>query len=304
MVGAIAPNAHEGHRSEYLAQYVLSSWGTAVAVGQPEDYGVDFFCSFVEHDGRRAWAHTPYAVQVKSNLEPWVFEGERAVRWLTTYPLPLYLCAVDKAELRLRFYHTLPRFVVWCRKELAARVQFEPGTENEDIGWGWKEPEHVRIAAPIVDITLPQFLDDGMHAKAASVLEQWAKLENENISRMLSGIGEVRTPIRYKTNEPPTWKGGVIHRVYNQPAREEVFQLFKETCPSFLAFLGGELFRRNDAKGAALTMFLFRHLFPSESFPFDRAANECWGASGQPCTCVEELEKRLSEKLARMREEV
>ena len=31
-VGSIAPNLHEGSRSEYLAQYVFSSFGTAVPV--------------------------------------------------------------------------------------------------------------------------------------------------------------------------------------------------------------------------------------------------------------------------------
>ena len=32
MVGAIAANLHEGSRSEYLAQYVFASFGTAVSV--------------------------------------------------------------------------------------------------------------------------------------------------------------------------------------------------------------------------------------------------------------------------------
>ena len=45
MPGAIAANLHEGSRSEYLAQYVFSSWGTAVAIPHQEDSGLDLFCA-------------------------------------------------------------------------------------------------------------------------------------------------------------------------------------------------------------------------------------------------------------------
>ena len=40
MVGAIAANLHEGSRSEYLAQYVFASFGTAVPVPHQEDTGI------------------------------------------------------------------------------------------------------------------------------------------------------------------------------------------------------------------------------------------------------------------------
>ncbi len=36
-----APNLHEGSRSEYLAQYVFSMFGTSVPVLHQEDYGLD-----------------------------------------------------------------------------------------------------------------------------------------------------------------------------------------------------------------------------------------------------------------------
>jgi hypothetical protein len=44
VVGAIAPNAHEGSRSEYLAQYVFASFGAAVALPHQEDSGIDLHC--------------------------------------------------------------------------------------------------------------------------------------------------------------------------------------------------------------------------------------------------------------------
>src|SRR5262245_11645504 len=111
--GSIAANLHEGSRSEYLAQFVFSSWGTAVAVPHQEDHGLDLFCTLVERVGKRAWARSPYTVQVKSEMKPWVFEGIESVRWLVEHPLPLFLCVVVKQCATLRVYHTAPRFFAW-----------------------------------------------------------------------------------------------------------------------------------------------------------------------------------------------
>ncbi len=55
MVGAIAANLHEGSRSEYLAQYVFASFGTAMAVPHQEDSGIDLYYTLTERVGQRAW---------------------------------------------------------------------------------------------------------------------------------------------------------------------------------------------------------------------------------------------------------
>lgn len=72
-VGSIATNLREGSRSEYLAQYVFSSFGTAVPVPHQEDTGLDIYCTLLERDGPRAWPRAYYSVQVKSTMEPWIF---------------------------------------------------------------------------------------------------------------------------------------------------------------------------------------------------------------------------------------
>jgi hypothetical protein len=59
-VGSIATNLHEGSRSEYLAQYVFSSFGTAVPVPHQEDTGLDIYCTLLERDGPRAWPRAYY----------------------------------------------------------------------------------------------------------------------------------------------------------------------------------------------------------------------------------------------------
>jgi hypothetical protein len=55
MTGSIAANLHEGSRSEYLAQFVFSSFGTAIPVPHQEDSGLDIYCTLLERDGQRAW---------------------------------------------------------------------------------------------------------------------------------------------------------------------------------------------------------------------------------------------------------
>jgi len=54
MVGSLAYNLHEGSRSEYLAQYVFSSFGTAIPVPHQEDSGIDIYCTILEREGQRA----------------------------------------------------------------------------------------------------------------------------------------------------------------------------------------------------------------------------------------------------------
>jgi len=72
MTGSIAANLHEGSRSEYLAQFVFSSFGTAVPVPHQEDSGLDIYCTLLEPLGKRSWPRAYYSVQVKSTMEPWV----------------------------------------------------------------------------------------------------------------------------------------------------------------------------------------------------------------------------------------
>jgi hypothetical protein len=103
MTGSIAANLHEGSRSEYLAQFVFSSFGTAVPVPHQEDSGLDIYCTLLERIGQRAWPRAYYSVQVKSTMEPWVFGSPESVRWIIEHPLPIFLCIVQKQEARYSF---------------------------------------------------------------------------------------------------------------------------------------------------------------------------------------------------------
>src|SRR5512139_2286171 len=112
MTGAIAPNFHEGSRSEVLADYLFSGWGTVTPVRRQDDYGLDLYCTLNERRGQRAFVTDYYVVQIKSSLDPWVFHDEQEVRWLVECPLPLFLGCVDKRGGTLQIYHVTPRFLV------------------------------------------------------------------------------------------------------------------------------------------------------------------------------------------------
>src|SRR5215470_7086274 len=158
--GSLAINLHEGSRSEYLAQFVFSSFGTAIPVPHQEDTGLDIYCTLLERDGQRAWPRAYYSVQVKSTMEPWVFNGRNAVRWFIEHPMPIFLCVVQKAEARILVYHTAPRFAVWTMPELPERLELELGTKThaQTANWAWIGP--CKLEAPILDFTIKDILDE------------------------------------------------------------------------------------------------------------------------------------------------
>jgi hypothetical protein len=52
MPGSVTSNLHEGSRSELLADYLFSSWGTVTPVRRQDDYGVDLYCTLTDHVGQ------------------------------------------------------------------------------------------------------------------------------------------------------------------------------------------------------------------------------------------------------------
>jgi hypothetical protein len=201
VVGAIAPNAHEGSRSEYLAQYVFASFGAAVAIPHQEDSGIDLHCTLTERVGQRAWPRSYFSVQVKSTTDAWDFKD--SVQWLIEYPLPLFLCVVDKASTRLRVYHTCPRFYSWALPPLPDRLKLVPATGSKGKCTQWEGGTTFSLSAPILDATVLKLQNDNFHRQAWNILRFWAGFDLENLDRSgrvftLSGYPVRTSPIRRK----------------------------------------------------------------------------------------------------------
>src|SRR5580658_6170917 len=200
MVGAIPANFHEGSRSEYLAQYVFASFGTAVPVPHQEDTGIDLYCTLVERVGKLAWPRAYFTVQVKSTLAPWIFDGEESVRWFVEHPLPIFLCVVDKDSAHLRIYHTSPRFYVWSLRLSPKRLQLTPETAATGRATQWwpgtesGDQWTFGLGAPILDFSLQDTLQDRFTDRAKRVLEFWLEVDQKNLLRVQAGIYSFTMP--------------------------------------------------------------------------------------------------------------
>lgn len=214
MPGAIAANLHEGSRSEYLAQYIFASFGTAVSVPHQEDSGIDLYCTLTERIGSRAWPKAYFSVQVKSSMDPWVLDGNDSIRWLVEHPLPIFLCVVDKASARLRVYQTSPRFYAWSLPPLPNRLELVPTTDETGRNTQWEGGSTFSLSAPILDVTIQDLLNDQFHRKAWDVLKFWIGYELENLSRIKAGIHQFTMPDGYRPNETtftPRVRGLSLH---------------------------------------------------------------------------------------------
>lgn len=259
MPGAVAANFHEGSRSESLARYVFTSWGTAVQIPHEEDHGLDLLCSLTERSGYLAWARSVYTVQVKSELSPWVFEGEGAVRWLIEHPLPLFLCIVDKSASRLRIYQTAPRFWMWALGTLPERLVLSPGQDEEGRTAQWKGKFEFSLGAPVLDFTLNDVTDEAFHDKAAGILQFWIGIDNANLTRIRSGLPRFSMPQFYKTNDMirSAWESHCLAE-----ATEEQIQMSLYHIKEAVLWLGSRLHQRGDISGAVKASILLDHLNP------------------------------------------
>lgn len=269
MVGSIAANLHEGSRSEYLAQFVFSSFGTAIPVPHQEDSGLDIYCTLFDYVGRRAWPRAYYSVQVKSTLDPWVFDSPESVRWIVEHPLPIFLCIVQKDEARILVYHTTPRFAIWALPTQPHRLELIPGTETKTktVNWAGSTGDTFDLRAPILNFTVQQVLDREFRTRVADVLKFWIDYDMDNLLRIKSGIQHFRVPYDYETNTTKftawTGQGGNF--------RKESLSLALDHLRELLGHVATHYFRNDDLVNAAIHAMALRHLSPDWSgpWPFD-----------------------------------
>ncbi len=297
MPGAVAYGFHEGSRSEYLAQYVFGSWGTAVAIPHQEDHGIDLTCTLMERAGSRYLAKSPYTVQVKSGMGTVVFDGKEAVRWVIEHPLPLFLCVVDKCSARLSVYHTLPRFYAWSLGQWPERLEMTaaPASPGQDgKGPQWPGSYSFSLDQPILDFTINQMQDNAFWENARKVIEQWVAIENDNLTRVRASLLKCRMPSSYRTNE--VWVGGWVELRLLFPT-EEQFKLTTCRLKESVEWVGEQLGRKDDLVGAAEAALLHRHLFPDDfGTPLSQiqyALNERLGKAGYLYAGVDHLEQAI-----------
>ena len=261
MTGSLAIGFHEGSRSEYLAQFVFSSFGTAIPVPHQEDTGIDLYCTLLEQQGKRAWPHAYYSVQVKSTMDPWVFDSPESVRWVIEHPLPIFLCIVQKSKARIHVYHTTPRFAAWILPIHKKQLKLTPGTETkaQTVTGGWKEGESFDVIAPILNFTIAEALNPEFRKQVEKVLKFWIDYDVENLVRIKCGIHHFRVPNRYETNSTEG-SGGLIDMGgrFTEPS----LLLAQDRLKELLGFVTTHYYSKGELARAMIYAMALRELCP------------------------------------------
>jgi hypothetical protein len=199
--GAIAPGFHEGSRSEILADYLFSAWGTVTPARRQSDHGLDLYCTLTERLGQLARVREYFSVQVKSEDNAlWQFNDAESVKWLVEHPLPLFLCRVNKKKGLVRVYHTIARFQIWALGRLPPSVELIPGDCHDGEFDACAGLPTCHLSAPILEISLADLTDDARMQQHRAVFEYWVGLDRDNCELVRAGLLRFRRPTTYKTN--------------------------------------------------------------------------------------------------------
>src|SRR5215471_765663 len=236
--GALAANFHEGSRSEVLADYLFSAWGTATPVRRQSDYGLDLYCTLTERIGQRARVREYFSVQVKSgDSAVWSFNDPASVKWLVEHPLPLFLCSVNKKTAVVRIYHTIPRFQIWALGRTPNGVELVAGNGHTGEFNACASLPTCSLSAPILEVGLPDLTDDLRMEQLRGVFNYWVALDRDNCELVRAGLLRFRRPHSYNTNELPS-TSSQLDLLYadNEVLRRGIFHLAEA-----LDCIGGQL---------------------------------------------------------------
>ena len=261
MPGAIAPNLHEGSRSEILADYVFSTWGTVTPVRRQDDYGIDLFCTLTEIIGQRAVVTDYYSVQVKSTDDAWVVDGNDAIKWLVEHPTPLFLACIDKHAGVLSVYRTLARFLVgfW---EPQGHLELVPRAGDEGENAQWRDPTRFDLSAPILRVTIADLMNKERLDHLRNVLQFWVGVDRENCTFRRMGLLRLREPPSYRVNEIP--HTGIAEQGNVRPSADQLKAAIHTTL-EVLDCVGHQLLRDGDRRSALYAGLLLNHIRKSRA---------------------------------------
>ncbi len=257
MTGSVAANFHEGSRSETIADYLLSSWGTVTPVRRQDDHGLDLYCTLTERIGQRALVTDYYSVQVKSTLDPLVLSTAESVRWIVENPNPLFLAVVNKSKGELLLYQTLTRFLI-AIQQVPSSLKLTPADATEGhCPSGLDDLENMSLSVPILRFSLADSLDDDKMGLYQEILRDWIRIDRHNCNLRATGVLRLRMPHEYRTNERPTSRWAELGNL-----RPDDHQLARavQALVECLDCVGHQLSVRTDRRSALYASMLLRHL--------------------------------------------
>lgn len=206
--GLTARNFREGFRSENLAEYVFSAFGSAVQVTHGNDLGIDLLCNLARFEGNMIFFESTYGVQIKSSGSPFVYKGKQASKWLSKLEYPLILADVNKETSLIKIYSTwnINNYLLDFHSEEENNYPIQL-IFNTDSCVGSKLNQHDRatglipVGHPILEFEIKDLGVDIKREKYQKILSQWLDFDNENYKLRRSGIPYVFGYITWQTNE-------------------------------------------------------------------------------------------------------
>ena len=224
--GSIAPNFHEGTRSEYLAQYIFSAFGTSIPVPHPEDSGIDLYCTLGDRIGQRLRVQNYYLVQVKSEKKDICYPDEESVKWAVSHRYPLMICCIDKKSGNAEIYQTLPLTMCYAKRSIkSVTLKFDADTAHF-ANTPPSENVTLHIGPPILKFNITQLQDEQRVREATGILRFWIELDQENIESKGFGLTLFRVPETYATNRHLDFAKrfvGNFKDIYNDTQQETQF---------------------------------------------------------------------------------
>lgn len=289
MPGSTAPNLHEGGRSEIIADYLFSTWGTVTPVRRQDDFGVDLYCTLTERVGQRAMVTGYYSVQVKSNTQAWVFAKADEIRWLIEHPTPLFLACVDKCGGVLSVYQTIPRFVAGFSTE-PYPLELLPSNDEEGRIVHWCEGQSLSLSAPILRVSLSDLCDTAKLERFKSVMRFWVELDQHNCMLRRMGVLRVQTPSSYRVNELPDMSEGFSERGQYAETAPQLKEALA-TLGQQLDYVGRRLLACGDRRTGLLAALLLQHLREAHGMHHLSFLASTWAAV--PTSLEDEVGARL-----------
>jgi hypothetical protein len=195
---------------------------------------------------------------VKSNPKPWTFPNKRSVKWLMENPMPVFLCVVNKAALKLQLYHTCPRFHIWSLPVRPDKLELIPGTEGKGECVKFEGGTSYSLSAPILALTINDIHNENSRKKVKDVLKFWIGIEEQNLRRVKNKILQFSMPDKYETNAKP---GPAVIRYWSvNPSAKDRKQAISSLEPQ-LTWVAQILWNSGDMRGAVRALLLHRHWF-------------------------------------------
>jgi hypothetical protein len=205
LTGSIAQNLHQGSRSEYLAQYFFSSFGTSIPTPHQEDSGIDLQCTLGEISGKRLLVDSYFFVQVKSLKDNICYSSVESCNWLLSLNYPLIICVINKKKNLIELFHTIQLSRLFPNNNISKiELSFSNQKDGEFLIEDNISEKTILLDNPILKCNINDLSDYKNIEKHKLLLKYWVSLDQKNILRRKIGLNAVIFPMNIQTNIIPS----------------------------------------------------------------------------------------------------